>query len=202
MQTDILDSLPFFHFRLHSDISKDEMIASLSDLSINMYIGGYETEASRNHWQLSIHTVKPLNTLREEIKKKFTPERSQYSISAKRTTVRKLATYLLKEGNYIYKGFDQKYIEELLKLTFKNSKKSKEQFYQLDDKFLLDPDMTYQSYIKEFKALKLEHRQRGRDETMLAQLDMLLQRKDPAYLKNRENQAITKFQLFYLDPNY
>lgn len=201
MQTDILDTLPWFHVRLHTATTKAEIETGLAELEITWYIGAYEVEANRNHWQLNIQSNLLLKDLRSRIKSIFKPESNQYSISSKRTTVKKLSTYLLKEGNYIYKGFDSKYIDDLKKITFKNSKKSKEQFYALDDEFLTDNDMTYQDYIRKFRELKLEHRQRGREETMLQQLDMLLQKKDPKHRKFRTNVAINNFENFYLGTN-
>jgi len=200
MQT-ILDTLPWFHFRLHSDASKEFMINQLKEMGIHMYVGGYEIEAKRNHWQLSIHTYMAEAELRALLKSTFKPDKSSYSLSKKRKTLKQLATYLLKEGNSIHCGLPTEYVETLKKLVFKSSSKSREQFYKLDDKFLTDDDFTYQLYIRDFQQLKLDHRQTGNDQTLLRRLDMLLQRRDPKYKKLRANQIIHNFEQFFLGTN-
>lgn len=201
-QTSILDTMQWYHLRLHTDkIDSSSMINQLKKMDLHTYVGGYEVEASRSHWQLAIQSNLPEKDFRALIKVSFNPERNAYSVSKKRKTLSKLATYLLKEDCCIYNGLPEDLIETMKKLVFKNSKKSKEQFYELDDKFLTT-DMSWKDYIDYFGELKLAHRQTGRDQTMFARLDMLMQRRDPKYKQIRRDKQKTDFLNYFIGDNY
>lgn len=196
-QSDILDTLSWYHIRVHTDMQSEEIEQFLNKHSFQFYFCAYEQEAARAHWQINVQTECKIEDLRQRVKDFFQVKGSDYSVSKKKTTVKKLTTYLLKEGNYFYKGFQDSFIEDLKKLAFKNSKDFRAKYYELDDEYLLT-DMSDSEYISRFIDLKLEQRQRWKDFFILEHLDMLKCRKDQKYKKLRKSVIFEKFRNYFI----
>lgn len=194
----VLSSLyTWYHIRLHITITKEDMQKELRNLNLP-YLAAHERDAARPHWQILLGYAKTTEDLRTWVKKTFdVKNQTMYSISKKKTTLKKLKTYLLKEGDYFYNGFSDDEIVQLSKLCFKKSNNA--QWYELDDKFLTT-DMTWEDYIEEYDNLKLECRQTGNDNVMLRRLDMLMRRRDEKYRKQRRSKMKLEFRTYFLDP--
>lgn len=178
-------------------MTKEDMRKSLEKLSLP-YLAAHEVEAARPHWQILLGYDKPLEELRTFVKDTYkVRNQSMYSITKKKTTLAKMKTYLIKEGNYFFNGFQSKEIDQLKKLCFKKAKNA--DWYALDDKFLTT-DMTPDEYIDKFDDLKLDCRQTGTDMVMLRRLDMLYRRRDEKYRKLRRSKMKRDFRFYFLEP--
>lgn len=196
---DIFTSLyTWYHIRLHIDHEPEIILGHFKKLSLP-YLIARERNASRPHYQILLGYNNTLEHLRTYVKTTFdVRKQSMYSISAKRTTIQKLKTYLLKEGEYWYNGFSTDELDNLKKLCFKKAKDV--DWYALDDQFLAT-DMTWEEYIEKFDDMKLSCRQTGNDQTMLRRLDMLMRRRDENYRKLRRSKMKRDFRNYFLDPN-
>lgn len=196
-QTSILDSLTWYHFRWNTtEHDPDFVKKQLKEMNTCMYVGGYETNANRHHWQLAVQHNSELKEFRALIKKHFNPSKNSYSISSKKQTVERLATYLCKEERLISFGIPDSLLERMTKLTFKKSK-GDPSYYELDNEFLTT-DMSTKTYITRYIAIKLSQRQRWQQRHLLNHLLMLDCKRDPTIEKKIVSKYVAEYNNFYI----
>jgi len=109
-----------------------------------------------------------------------------------------LKSYVLKEGDFIFKGYSQLEIDTLASLSYsKDTKAFQEKLNILDSEFLLTPSMLISEWQMKFVDLKLEHKQHLPPSWYRAHSLMLTFMKHPAEKQlwiEYENSQIFKYK--------
>lgn len=116
------------------------------------------------------------------IKEHYSVTGSQYSTSIARDS-RTLCKYVLKEGDFIYKGFEDTLIAQFSKSSYKKDKKQLQQeFNELDESFL-NSEMSTLKYFIKFMKIKTSYGQSINKNYMMEHLRILHFKRDEQALR-------------------
>lgn len=119
--------------------------------------------------------------LREIIKKNYKVMGPQYSISVASDS-RSLQKYVLKEGDFIHKGYQDADIKNLVICSYKKDKTDIQRaFNDLDEKFLTQ-QLEIPEYIRSFLIIKKNYGQTWKKTYIYERLDLLRLKRDKKYL--------------------
>jgi len=198
---DLLDevktSQKYLHIRVDTDKDFDYHTEVWNIPGVVSYIIGKEIapKSKKEHYhiclgitpeQFNFYTKQEHSTrfyqLATYIKSKYAVSGSQYSTSIARDS-RTLGKYVLKEGDYIYKGYEESVLKAYAKCSYKKDKKQiQDDMNKLDEAFLTT-DMTTLKYFKKYADIKTEYGQNINQNHMQEHLRILHFKRDPEIKK-------------------
>lgn len=120
-----------YHIRI--DKASEEIIDYLTTISTKYIYASEDVRGKNPHTHFCVETKTPQQTIRNHIRSGGY-KKGEYSISTVRTTVSKMVVYIMKDGEYFSKGFDEDFLEECKNETDKinedKKKKKKSNVYQ------------------------------------------------------------------------
>lgn len=171
--------IDWYHIRITTLDTLDNMETFVKTLS-SVYLISNET-IPRNHYHICIKTQRSLETLRKLVKSSIYSGRNNYYLKPS-TNSKQMLKYTLKDGNYVFKNIDEKWLETLRKCS---NKKGLDKFgielQTLEENFLGN-SITFTQFGRSFIKLKIDYGQNLYGNHIKAYLTKMKCKKDPTYI--------------------
>lgn len=173
--------------RLNIEKTKEEILDDFSSVEKYKKIIVSQEESTRKHFHILVlsnesDSKNARQNLRNFIKRLYGVEGNEsYSIpdNIRKGTHSTMAAYVVKDQNYVSKGFTENELEVFRKLSYKkyNSKEFVDELNIINASFMLDKDKDEKWWLEKYVKLKVSYNQVLNVNTVLNQLQLICAKK-------------------------
>lgn len=183
----------WYHIRITRDVELVEIEGFIKQnySTAWSYLISKET-LPQTHFHICLQIEGEMEKLREKIKVSKYGGRCKYYFK-RADNVKQMLKYTLKDGDYVSKGIEPKYIELLKKTSVKKGlDKFGQQLQTLEEDFMSDK-IRFEKFGEEFVKLKISYGQNLYSSHIKAYLQKMKFRKNPEYIKQYISEMFREF---------
>ena len=171
-----------YMIRLTNDVDISEIETLISPLTTGVYIIGSELSCKgKRHFHIYLETQNDEKTLRESINKAGYKGIQGYNIK-KADNNSKIKRYVVKDGEFVYKGIDEKLINQWVKMSHSKIKDGyADERTALEDKFICDPRNTYMQFGTQILQLENKYGIKPLRNRHVSYINYMRIKKNPEY---------------------
>jgi len=157
---DLFDSSVYWHtLRVDKHLTIKDMEEFVKEFDTVKWLVGHELKGDQTPHSHMIYSSKKVFSdyaHNKIIREHFDVSKNQFGKSQVRTSVHRALCYAIKDGSYLNKGFDQKYLDKAKLQSTKKFKKEefKEALIELETIYYQDT-INFQTFVDEFIELKV-----------------------------------------------
>lgn len=201
-----LEGKYYYHLRITDQTTKEIIASGLNNFSDRYVVAEERSSSNVLHFHCLIecsipHGIKEQKKFYSVAKRSLSLPKGGFSTSPMKST--DLLTYVLKDGDFISKGFDT----TQLKIAQKKSyvKYDKKAFamkqHDLEDRFLTDR-LSKQMFMEAFIRLKVDHKQIICKTYLVKYFTMLIMKKNPANIRQYVQQIEDRIESDFVGINF